>query len=226
MKKFITDKKKENVDTFFILKNIDIQYINKTYNLLAISEIHNEKIDLSKDFDESGRINLDLLKNKPMETVINNERLSFLTFVNLNYLGKTGFNKIPCFNCHRKFTNYPLIVPIEYHCILDKTTNKSIHNFNGDAVVCSFNCAVSHIYNNNTGIYKDSLVLLYKLYLYVFGKYPEHKIIPSPHFSLRTEYGGPINDEEYEKGLQLLHIIDTQQVRLNIISRIFEAIKN
>lgn len=89
--------------------------------------------------------------------------------------------------------------------------------FETDGVVCSFNCMFSFIEENKLNpIYTNSYNLMYLLYKYIFGYYPEKPIIRSPSWKLRKEYGGPLSDDDYEKYLQTIPIIESKQIKSNI----------
>jgi hypothetical protein len=70
-----------------------------------------------------------------------------------------------------------------------------------DGIFCSFNCVLSFIKENNHNIfYKESYSLLHCLYHDLVGK-KIAKIIPSPHWRLLKDFGGPLSIEEYRKNL-------------------------
>ncbi len=83
--------------------------------------------------------------------------------------------------------------------------------FDTDAMVCSFNCMLLTIEENSSLLYKNSEMLMYKLYYMIFGHMPASKIIKAPSWRLRKEYDGPLLDEEYEKCLQTIEFVDTHQ---------------
>jgi hypothetical protein len=122
--------------------------------------------------------------------------------------------------------------------IQDKNTtieNTTIENtiiekdyFDTEGVVCSFNCIISCIEDSPSPLYKNTPYLISLMYKLIFGKYPEQKIIRSPSWKMRQEYGGPLSDEEFEKSLQTIQFTDTHQCRklerlFNPVSRVFDA---
>jgi hypothetical protein len=96
---------------------------------------------------------------------------------------------------------------------LDKISTKDnqfqieIYPFNHyltDGIFCSFNCVLSFIKDNNHNIfYKESYSLLHCLYYDLVGK-KIAKIIPSPHWRLLKDFGGPFTIEEFRKNLNTI----------------------
>lgn len=76
--------------------------------------------------------------------------------------------------------------------------------FEGEGVFCSFNCMFAYLFENYCIKYKNSGMLLNKLYKSIFGHYPKQKIIPSPSWKLLQEYGGDWSIEEYRKNFQVV----------------------
>lgn len=73
-----------------------------------------------------------------------------------------------------------------------------------DGIFCSFNCVLAFIKDNNHNIfYKESYSLLHCLYHDLVGK-KIAKIIPSPHWRLLKDFGGPLTIGEYRKNLNTI----------------------
>jgi hypothetical protein len=87
--------------------------------------------------------------------------------------------------------------------------------FETDGIFCSFNCMISYIEENSYNpIYQNSNHLIYLMYKHIFGNYPNQPFIRSPSWKLRKEYGGPLTDEDYEKYIQTIPIIETKQFKV------------
>ena len=90
--------------------------------------------------------------------------------------------------------------------------------FETDGIVCSFNCMVSFINENYSPIYQNSSHLMYLMYKQIFGEYPTQSFVPSPSWRLRKEYGGILDDDDYNKYTQSIPIVDSKQLKtLNCI---------
>ena len=86
--------------------------------------------------------------------------------------------------------------------------------FETDGVVCSFNCMVSFIEEHSYNpLYQNSYNYSYLMYKHIFGKYPIQHFIRSPSWKLRQEYGGPLNDSDYDKFIQSLPIVESKQIK-------------
>jgi hypothetical protein len=86
--------------------------------------------------------------------------------------------------------------------------------FETEGVFCSFNCIVSYLEDNrNNPLYQNSYNLVYFMYKMIFGEFPNFNIVKSPSWKLRNEYGGPLSDEDYEKYIQNIPIIDSNQLK-------------
>jgi hypothetical protein len=213
-KKFLKSVKSSE----FTLNKIDIQSLSKEYNLLSFSSIfplQTDKINESTPIESI----IPVSTYQPIQTIVTKEKIKtkqYLSFVfnktNENVLDRK--TEIPCFYCHRKYRSCPLIVPISVEQ----------YTFYGDAVVCSFNCMLSYISeNDHNKLYNNSITYMLKMYKLIFGKYPEKKINKSPPFYMRQEYGGALSDNEYERFTQSVEIIDTKQVLMHPVSRILDV---
>lgn len=87
--------------------------------------------------------------------------------------------------------------------------------FETEGIFCSFNCIVSQLEENHTNpIYTNSNHLLYYMYKQIFGEFPNQSFIRSPSWKLRNVYGGPLTDDDYDKFLQSVPILDSKQIKL------------
>ena len=51
------------------------------------------------------------------------------------------------------------------------------------------------------------------MYKHIFGDYPSYPFIRSPSWKLRKEYGGPLSDEDYNKYIQSIPIVESKQIK-------------
>jgi hypothetical protein len=226
----------QNIDIAKIDKDfniIDIKNINDSSELIFDVDEKNNTSSLEK-------LGIFSLKKQPIITIISKEKTNLKTFITMeDYKSKKKLpitTTIPCFGCHRKFSTIPIGIPLEYHPSiylskndstkikkltlnerkkLGENTNNDIdilEYFDTDGIVCSFNCIFSAIEDNPSPLYKKTQSLVPQLYKIIFGHYPKEKIIRSPSWKLREEYGGILTDEEFVKNLQMLKIVDMNQV--------------
>jgi hypothetical protein len=83
--------------------------------------------------------------------------------------------------------------------------------YDTELIVCSFNCMYFVIWESPSHLYKETSMLIPMLYYDIFNKYPNQKILKSPSWKLRKEYGGPLSDEEFEKCLQKVEFTEIKQ---------------
>jgi hypothetical protein len=112
----------------------------------------------------------------------------------------------------------------ENDCIEYKIYDKDYYETDG--VFCSFNCMLTFIIENKMNpMYKNSRLLMYKLYFDIFGLYPKD-LIPAPHWRLIDEYGGPLTITEYRKSFNKLEYIDMGKInyipKFKTVERIYE----
>jgi len=222
---------KENFE--FILVNIDPQRYNveRELNYIPIAEKNNVQItDLTI---------------APLETIVNKINIQhYITMMNHQNEQIPTSTTIPCLGCHRVYNSCPLGVPVKYipnmvesQIKTDKGVISLISPASGptpkklvtkndyfitDGMVCSFNCILTVI-ESNPHLYRDTTTLMYKMYKKIFGKFPTSPILRSPDFRLRSQYGGPLSDIEYEKCLQTVKFVDTSQLKMYVIGRLFEV---
>lgn len=243
------------------INEIDIEKLEismkKKPNSILTSELNNELNFNVEEGTTLEKLGISSLRKQPMTTIINNEKTKLqvvFTLVDIKSGEKLPTTtKIPCFGCHRCFTTIPLGIPIEYHPSIyiskedpgkikkisinertkleEKYEVKKLEYFDVDGIVCSFNCIISVLEDSHSPLYSKTRELIPQMYKLIFGKYPTEKITRAPHWRLREEYGGPLNDNEFISNLQILKFTDTHQVErinraLSPCSRIFKVSEN
>lgn len=249
--------KNETFDTF-ILKNIDIPELDRQYVIEEDfnSPVEPKKKEtIVSSITSLEKLGIQSFKREPLVTVISKDKFKLFTYVSMmDCVSQKKLplkTKMPCFGCRRKYNSLPLGIPIRFvpsqyisntggkktltikekKDLEKKPINGEIVEadyFETDSVVCSFNCMIFVIEENPSAIYSKSLVLINKLYFLITGKYPDQKILKSPSWKMREEYGGPLTDEEYENNLQTVKITDTDQVIklskiMQPVGRVFEV---
>ena len=256
-KKSTTKKKAGSEELTFTLKNIDVAKIDKNFmNEMKTLETTDLIFDIDDEKGTSlEKLGISSLKKEPMTTIVEKEKIKLQTFTTMiDYTTKKRLpskTDIPCFGCHRKFSTIPIGVPIEYHPSVytskndssrsrnitiserqelekdDSNSIKVLEYFDTDGVVCSFNCIYSVIDDDNP-LYKKTRSLVPMMYKSIFGTYPKEKILKSPSWRLREEYGGPLTDEEFVANLQTIQFTDMNQVSrvlnsMNPVGRVFKV---
>lgn len=214
-------KKNKKNEYTFILKNIDVAKIDRDFNMDDI-----KNIDISTDIKDDSitsleKLGISSLKVKPLTTLVHKEKLKLSissTMIDYKDTDISQIKNIPCYFCHRKFNSVSLGLPVKID------NNKFIC----DGIFCSFNCMYSFIDENNSSLYRECRYLIPILYKRIFGKYPETKINKSPHWRLRTEYGGILSDTEYESNLQSLSFEDINCLKVlneevSLVSKIYSV---
>lgn len=202
-------KIKKIPNTTFILKNIEPTYIDKEFQLIIndVSSSINYNYTINKDTTSVEKLGISMLKYQPIITIVSREKSKQKLYPVMMDINSSNTlpekTTIPCFYCRRKYDTSPIGIPIKY------TSDKK---FETDAMVCSFNCIKSYISEHPSPLYRNTPVLIDQLYYRIFNKYPKEKILPSPSWRHRQEYGGLLTDEEYSKSLQTLVIKDLHQV--------------
>lgn len=203
MSDFFNKKSTTSIPIYFILNDIDIVQIDQQYNMELLA-IHNSP--LNNAITNIENLNIKEYNKNPITTVVDKNKIQKLTNLTLKNI-TNKCNK--CHACHRIFDDYPLGVPIEY-----TIRNNRQEIFTLESIVCSFNCMYLLIDNNHSPIYRSTHFLIPALYHSIFGHYPLKKIIKSPHWSLRKEYGGPLNDKEYSDSFQKIKYQDLHFIEL------------
>ena len=124
------------------------------------------------------------------------------------------------------------VMPVHERIESDKSvkTNDGVtlnEYFEVDGILCSFNCAYAFLRSENpteSGLYKDSYMLLSMMYKKSVGRLPyKNEIIPSPHWRLLKTYGGKYTIEEYRKSFNQVRYTFTPNL-LKPLGRIFEKL--
>ncbi|MDD4930666.1 MAG: hypothetical protein PHG66_00735 [Candidatus Colwellbacteria bacterium] len=202
------------------------------------------------------KLGISSLHREPITTIVAKDKkkiYSYLSLIDIVSRKKIPEEtNIPCHGCRRKFSSQPLSIPIEFHpsyyfskndptkikrlttrekekLELDKENNiVELDYFDTEGIVCSFNCIISCIEECPSPIYKKTPYLISMMYKMIFGKYPDQKILKAPSWKMRSEYGGPLSDDEFERSLQTIQFTDTHQCQkvqrvINPVGRIFEV---
>lgn len=239
-----------NIDTAKIDKDFNMEKMREFG-----CDISGKSVDIGEGTSLEN-LGISSLKKEPLITVVSKDRKKIYTYLSMIDIVTNkkmpDITTIPCHGCHRKFSSQPIGIPIEFHpsyyvskndtTKIRRLTTKDRENlekdpannivvmdyFDTEGVVCSFNCIISCIEDSPSAIYKKTPYLISMMYKMIFGKYPEQKIIKSPSWRMREEYGGPLSDEEFEKSLQTIQFVDTHQCQkvqrtMNPIGRIFEV---
>jgi len=102
----------------------------------------------------------------------------------------------------------------EYESKPNTDKSKLIKNeyFDGEGIFCSFNCMLGYYYDNQTKNvrYKDTPSLIYLLYYYLYGKYPD-KLKKASSWKLLKEFGGDQSIEEFRKNFSFVSYTDMNQ---------------
>jgi len=243
----------------FVLKNTDIQEINKTYGLVIVSNLAKDKEDSIK------RTKINEVIPEDVECSVTfldeNKRDNKCTATMISLLSQICIpdnTDIKCYWCKHNFDWKPIGCPIKYvntvieksyvsHITKDKyymrenilksklkyvlnqknfeITAFPFDHYLTDGIFCSFNCTLAFIKDNNHDIfYKESHSLLHCLYYDLVGK-KITKIIPSPHWRLLKDFGGPFDIEEYRSKLNSVDYKFMFDIRdMKSISKIFKEV--
>lgn len=90
-----------------------------------------------------------------------------------------------CYWCSHSFTSFPCFIPEKFH----ENTFHMRGNF------CSFNCALSHNFNEKTEYQTKATEMLYHLYRRIYGL--SQTLIPAPSKEVLKAFGGELTIEEY-----------------------------
>lgn len=200
----------------FTLKNIDVQEVNKKYNL-----------DEAEDVEEKTLIS-DLLQkdlsNKTQNFLFEKDKEVYVSMI--ENIPLENENKL-CFWCSESFTSFPIFCPVKYkpdvivelcnskvtnenyiisqylskHKCITKDENQVVishDKYYVDGMFCSFNCCLAYIQDNDHNpFYKMSKFLLFKMYNQLFVTDANKKITPAPHWRMLQKYGGHLSIEEF-----------------------------
>ena len=139
-----------------------------------------------------------------------------------------------CFWCKNSFDGKPLGCPIKFiapeivkkhysyinnenYIIREKTFKDSeeISYYETDGIFCSFNCCLAYINSNKKNyMYKDSLMLLSKMYYDLFNT--KFNIIPAPSWRILSDFGGNMSIDEFRKSFNKIEYLDIGQNITNL----------
>lgn len=249
-------KKSSEEEFTFTLSNIDVAKIDKNFNMDKMKDFGccDKNNIVFEETTSLEKLGISSLRREPITTTIAKDKRKIHTYITLidivsNKQIPTETN-IPCHGCHRKFKSQPIGIPIDFHPSfyqsknditkikrlttneknnIDKQSLNIVENdyFDTEGIVCSFNCIITCIEDNPSPIYKKTPSLISLLYKKIFDVYPDQKILKSPSWKMRDEYGGPLSDKEFEQSLQTIQFSDTNQCQkvqrlLNPIGKIFD----
>lgn len=169
----------------FILFNIDINELDKKYNINIQSNI----TTISRTGNTTN-IN-DLSYNTPkifcyIDEAKKNKKCHVSMYNELNNVLPQQ-TEISCYWCRHKFSSIPLGCPIK----------KEKERYIVDGIYCSFNCVLAHISSTSNYLYEDSHRLLCNLYKDIFNIELSNKFKPAGDWRLLSEYGGTKTIEEF-----------------------------
>ncbi len=222
--KEIKKKKKEKIN--------DENDVNKISGISSINGLYETSLE---------KLGISSFRKEPLTTILTKEKTKLQTYITMiDLVNKKKLpikTNIPCHGCRRKFSSQPIGIPIKYYPseyaskndptkikkltinerkTLENTDKKDqilfLEYFDCEGIICSFNCIYLAIEESPSPIYKETTSLIPKMYNMIFGIYPVVRITKSPSWKLREEYGGPLNDIEYEKSLQIVQFTDTEQI--------------
>ena len=162
----------------FILYNIDINDIDKKYNVHIQSNINS--VNCSKNRTDLNELQYN---NTITYSYIDEAKKSRKCCVTMcNNIGDNLPEKIDisCYWCRYKFSSRPIGCPIK----------KEGDNYIVDGVFCSFNCVLAQINSTSNYIYNDSYRLLCNLYKDIFEIEISDEFQQAPDWRLLKEYGG------------------------------------
>lgn len=218
----------------FTLKNINNIDVIKKYSLNK-----NTQPEQYSDNEDITFINeLSINNDKKSYSFMDDSKQTHncvITMINNNKILKKSDNQ-KCFWCKNKFDSQPLGCPIKFipteiikkhysyinnenyvirektHKVIDKSdTSSNVNNFyETDGIFCSFNCCYSYINDNKRNyLYKDSLMLLSKIYFDLFSV--TFNIIPAPNWRLIDEFGGNMTITQFRKSFSKIEYLDVDQ---------------
>lgn len=168
----------------FILLKIDIQNIDRKYNINIKSNISDTQCVVNKT-----NINELHYNNNKAYSYLDEAKKSKKCCISLfNNIGKNLPDKteLCCYWCRHPFSTKPMGCPIK------QEGDKYIV----DGIYCSFNCVLAFIESNNDYIYNDSYRLLSNIYYNLFD-ININKLEKAPSWRLLKEYGGEKSIEEF-----------------------------
>jgi hypothetical protein len=104
--------------------------------------------------------------------------------------------------------------------------------YEGEGIFCSFNCMISYLkeVQSHNIKYKNSSMLILKMYKDIFGFYPNEMILEAPNWKILKEYGGDFSIEEFRKCFQVVTYKELSQYMKVMpsgpINNLFVEVKN
>ena len=218
----------------FILKNINYVEIIQKYSLYDNNKQDENEDEITMIKDLTLSINKKTYSFMDDSKQTHNCVVTMLTEDKKDI--STCANK-KCFWCKNNFTTNPIGCPIRYipievykkyhscitndnYNIIEKTHKSadilkdySINDNNyyeTDGIFCSFNCCYAFILDNKQNtIYKDSLMLLSKIYYDLFMN--NFNITPAAHWRNLKEFGGSLTLSEFRNSFNKINYIDLNQ---------------
>ena len=222
----------------FILKNINYVDIISKYSLSdnTQQDDNDDEITMIKDLTLSTSKKVYSFMDESKQT--HNCTVTMLTSNKKDICNTTNTK---CFWCKNHFSHNPIgcplrYIPIEvykkYHSyitndsynIIEKTHKssdlledyviKDNNYYETDGIFCSFNCCHAFILDNKKNhIYKDSLMLLTKIYHDLFKS--NFTITPAPHWRNLSDFGGNLSISEFRSSFNKINYIDLNQSIIN-----------
>jgi hypothetical protein len=238
----------------FTLKGVDIEKVNKLYNLSIVSNI-------DKQVENLGTKISDLKLSKDSETITfldKTKRSKDCVVTMLNYVKNETLpetTNVCCFWCRHSFSSLPLGCPLRYvpskiekfynseitkedYSLNENITNYTKNNlkkesnitdsyYEIDGIFCSFNCCLAFIQENKLNpAYSQSRNLLVKLYSEMTGK--TDIIEPAPSWRLLKAYGGNLDISEFRRSFNKVTYIESytlKPISLKMSSKTYEKIE-
>ena len=214
----------------FTLRNIDNIEIIKKFSLTEKC-INNYNYDNNDDKDITFINELSINNDKKTYSFMDDSKQLHSCIVTMIQNKKTieKCDNTKCFWCRNTFNTEPIGCPIKFiapeivkkhysyinnenYIIREKTykeTDKTTY-YETDGIFCSFNCCLAYInHNKRNYIYKDSLMLLSKMYYDLFNT--KFNIIQAPSWRMLSEFGGNMSIEEFRKSFNKIEYLDIGQ---------------
>lgn len=187
----------------FILCNIDINNIDRKYNINIQSNISDINCSMHKT-----NIN-DLQYNNSnvysyLDEAKKTKKCSITMSDNLGSLlpKKTD---ISCHWCRHRFSSIPIGCPIK----------KNDNEYIVDGIYCSFNCVLAFIDSTNNYLYNDSYRLLNNMYYETFNKYMG-ELMRASSWKLLKEYGGNKTIDEFRDNFNKIEYTELNNYIIDI----------
>ena len=174
---------------YFYLKNIDVQIIDKKYDICTS--------DFTTNADGDGYVFSDELKTVHKCSVINavHSRVCWWCRYEPN-CPNWIFCPIKILNDYEMKTYYSFTKNTHYE--IKERVRKTPRNYICDGAFCSINCCAAYIKDNQHNVvYKDSLMLLKQYFYEQTGALIDP--IPAPDWRVLKEFGGIVDIDTFRK---------------------------